>query len=150
MVGKVFWAGSLAAMGQRDLRDVEQALHELARKELVRPSRSSSMDGEREYAFWHVLVRDVCYAQIPRPGRVARHRAAAAWIEAQARERVEDLADVLVHHYMQALEVARAAGQEHDVSEIMPAARRYLILAGERALPIDVDSAEASFARALD
>ncbi len=150
VVGKVFWAGSLAAMGQRDLRDVEQALHELARKELVRPSRSSSMDGEREYAFWHVLVRDVCYAQIPRPGRVARHRAAAAWIEAQARERVEDLADVLVHHYMQALEVARAAGQEHDVSEIMPAARRYLILAGERALPIDVDSAEASFARALE
>ena len=150
VVGKVFWAGALADMGRRDILGVQQALHELARKELVRPSRSSSMEGEREFAFWHVLVRDVCYAQIPRSGRVARHRAAAAWIEAQARERVEDLADVLVHHYMQALEVARAAGQEQDVSDVVPSARRDLIMAGERALPIDVDSAEASFARALE
>ena len=46
--------------------EVEQALHELSRKELVRPTRTSSMEGEAEYGFWHALVRDVCYAQIPR------------------------------------------------------------------------------------
>ena len=46
MIGKVFWAGALAAMGERDLREVEQALHELARKELVRPARSE-LDGGR-------------------------------------------------------------------------------------------------------
>ena len=76
VIGKVFWAGALASMGERDPRDVELALHELARKELVRPSRSSSMQGEQEYGFWHLLVRDVCYAQIPRvqPGRPASGR----------------------------------------------------------------------------
>src|ERR1019366_7951689 len=53
--GKVFWAGALASMGERDPRDVELALHELARKELVRPTRSSSMQGEQEYGFWHLI-----------------------------------------------------------------------------------------------
>ena len=63
--------GRAAAMGDRDPREVEQALHELARKELVRPARSESMAGEAEYGFWHALVRDVCYAQIPRAARAA-------------------------------------------------------------------------------
>ena len=150
VIGKVFWAGALAAMGERDLRDVEQALHELARKELVRPARTSSMLGEQEYGFWHLLVRDVCYAQIPRSSRAARHRAAAGWIERQAGERVDDLSDVLAHHYVEALELTRAAGEEADTPALEAASRRYLALAGERALSIDVASAEASFARALE
>ena len=150
VIGKVFWAGALASMGEHDPRDVELALHELARKELVRPARSSSMQGEQEYGFWHLLVRDVCYAQIPRSSRAARHRAAAAWIERRAGDRVDDLSDVLAYHYTQALELARAAGQEHDIPELEATARRFLTLAGERALPIDVASAEASFARALE
>jgi class 3 adenylate cyclase/tetratricopeptide (TPR) repeat protein len=150
VIGKVFWAGALASMGDRDPRDVELALHELARKELVRPARSSSMQGEQEYGFWHLLVRDVCYAQIPRSSRAARHRAAAAWIEHQAGDRVDDLSDVLAYHYVQALELAGAAGQEQDISGLEAAARRFLTLAGERALPIDVAGAEASFARALE
>lgn len=150
VIGKVFWAGALAAMGERDLRDVELALHELVRKELVRPSRSSSMQGEQEYGFWHLLVRDVCYAQIPRSSRAARHRAAAAWIERQAGDRVDDLSDMLAHHYVQALELTRVAGEEQDIPELEAAARRFLTLGGERALPIDVASAETSFARALE
>ena len=150
VIGKVFWAGALARMSERDPRDVELALHELARKELVRPARGSSMQGEREYGFWHLLVRDVCYAQIPRSSRAARHRAAAAWIEREAGERVDDLSDMLVYHYTQALELARAAGQEQDIPELEADSRRFLALAGDRALPIDVAAAEASFARALE
>ena len=56
-VGKVFWAGALAEMGGREPREVELALHELSRKELVRPARTSSMEGEQEYGFWHLLVQ---------------------------------------------------------------------------------------------
>ena len=37
VMGKVFWAGALAVRGKRDLGEVEQALQELARKELIRP-----------------------------------------------------------------------------------------------------------------
>jgi class 3 adenylate cyclase/tetratricopeptide (TPR) repeat protein len=150
VLGKVFWSGALAEMGGRDPADVEQALHELARKELVRPARSSSMEGETEHGFWHLLIRDVCYAQIPRAARAARHVAAAAWIERKAGAGAEDLADVLAHHYVQAVELTRAAGPADKARELEAAAVRYLALAGERALALDVDRAEANLARALD
>ena len=149
VMGKLFWAGALAEMGGRDAREVELALHELSRKELVRRSPTSSMRDEAEYGFWHLLVRDVCYAQIPRAARAARHRAAAAWLEHQAGERAEDLADVLAYHYVSALELTRAAGQAEQAEELEANAIRYLALAGERALPLDVGRAEASLARAL-
>ena len=150
VVGKVFWAGALAAMGDRDLREVELTLHELARKELVRAARTTSMEGESEYAFWHVVVRDVSYSQIPRAARAARHRAAAGWIQSKAGDRVEDLADVLAYHYVEALELARAAGETAKLEELEDGARRFLTLAGERALPLDVGHAEASLAKALE
>jgi class 3 adenylate cyclase/tetratricopeptide (TPR) repeat protein len=148
VVGSVFWAGALVEMGGRLAREVELALHELTRKELVRPTRTSSMEGDHEYGFWHLLVRDVCYAQIPRAARAARHLAAAGWIEQKAGERVEDLADVLAHHYLTALELAGDRSDESD--ELERRAIDYLVLAGERALPLDVASAEAHLARALE
>ena len=150
VVGKLFWAGALVEMGGRDPREVDQALHELARKELVRPARISSMEGEAEYAFWHVLVRDVCYVQIPRAARGARHKAAAAWIERKAGERAEDLAEVLAHHYLQAFELAQAAGQTEEAGEVAVPASRYLALAGERAVGLDTTQAEARLARAVE
>jgi class 3 adenylate cyclase/tetratricopeptide (TPR) repeat protein len=149
VVGKVFWSGALAELGERDPIEVEQALHELSRKELVRPARTSSMEGEAEYGFWHAVVRDVCYAQIPRASRAGRHAAAAAWIERKAGERVEDLAEVLAHHYLHALDLGRASGQTEHAAEIEASAVRNFALAGERALALDVDSAEANLARAL-
>jgi hypothetical protein len=66
VVGEVFWAGAVTAMGDQDQEQVQAVLHELARKELVRPVRRSSMAGQAEYSFAHALIRDVCYAQIPR------------------------------------------------------------------------------------
>src|SRR5712692_1006678 len=149
VMGKVFWAGALAVMGERELGGVEQALHELARKELVRPSRTSSMETEAEYGFWHALVRDVCYSQIPRASRAERHQRAAAWIEEKAGSRAEDLADVLAHHYLAALELSRAAGQPDD-PQLRAQAVRYLGLAGERALGLDVERAEHNLAQALE
>jgi class 3 adenylate cyclase/tetratricopeptide (TPR) repeat protein len=149
VVGKVFWAGAVTSMGKRDPGEVEQALHELARKELVRPNRTSSMEEETEYAFWHALVRDVCYGQIPRAGRAERHQQAAVWIEQKAGERAEDLADLLAHHYLSALELIEATGNE-VAAELRGHTVRYLGLAGERALGLDVDQAERSLDRALD
>jgi tetratricopeptide (TPR) repeat protein len=150
VVGSVFWTGAVIEMGAREAREVELALHELTRKELVRPARTSSMEGDREYGFWHLLVRDVCYAQIPRAARAARHLAAADWIRLKAGERVEDLADVLAHHYLTALGLGGAAGDADEERELEAQAIHYLVLAGERALPLDVASAEAQLARALD
>ena len=72
-------------LGRGDRRDgrarsheVTDTLRELSRKELVRPARRSSIEGEAEYAFWHVLARDVAYGQLPRASRASRHVAAAS------------------------------------------------------------------------
>ncbi len=148
VMGKVFWAGSVSVMGDRDPREVEQALHELSRKELVRPARQSSMEGEAEYGFWHLLVRDVAYNQIPRAQRAAKHLNAASWLEQKAGERVEDLAEVLAYHTGEALTLAQATGDTTLQADITPAAAHYALLAGERALGLDTSKALALLDRA--
>ena len=125
VLGKTFWVGALRLDG------AEARLHALQRKELVRRERRSSVAGEAEFAFTHLLVRDVAYAQIPRADRAAKHLAATQWIESLAGDRSEDLAETLAHHYLAALELTRAAGG--DASELIEPAARTLVDAAERA-----------------
>jgi tetratricopeptide (TPR) repeat protein len=148
--GKVFWSGALSAIGGVDRATANHALQELVRKELVRPARESSIAGEQEYVFWHALVRDVCYGQIPRAARADKHCAMAGWLERVAGGRVLDHAEVLAHHYTQALELARAARRRKQVAELEEPAKRFLVMAGDRALNLDAAKAEGFFRRALD
>ncbi len=149
VIGKVFWSGAVAAMGGRDEATVAEGLHELTRKELVRPARRSSVEGQHEFAFWHLLIRDVAYGQIPRATRAAKHRAAAEWIEDLAGERVADHADVLAYHYGEALELARAAGAE-DIELLEERCRTFLLAAADRALQLDLAKANQQYRRALE
>jgi class 3 adenylate cyclase/tetratricopeptide (TPR) repeat protein len=150
VIGKVFWAGAVAAMGGRDGASVVGALEDLVRKELVVQAEVPSIEGEAEYVFWHVLVRDVCYSQIPRAARAEKHRAAAAWLERVASQRLEDVADVLAHHYTTALRLTKAIGRADAALELEAPALRFLTLAGDRALALDVSRAEANYAGALE
>src|SRR5205814_3939027 len=110
VLGKVFWLGAVCTVGNRERAQAEEALHALERKEFVRRERRSSVGGEEEYAFRHVLVCDVAYGQIPRAGRIDRHERVASWIDALGRR--EDNAEMLAHHYLQALALRRAAARE--------------------------------------
>jgi class 3 adenylate cyclase/tetratricopeptide (TPR) repeat protein len=150
VIGSVFWPSALAAMAACDPEDVELALREMARKELIRTSGEQSMEGEPEYAFWHSVIRDVAYAQMARADRSRRHLAAARWIEARAGERVGDVAEVIAHHYLAVLDVSRTVSVDQNTEELEEAAVHYLTLAAARALPLDVASAEASLAKALE
>ena len=149
VVGKVFWAGALASMGGVERRSVDSALHQLVRKEIVRPSKVSSIEAEVEYSFWHGLIRDVAYGQIPRRRRAAKHVAAAEWIESTAGERVSDQAELLVYHYSEALELSRSAGLTDDTASLEDTTRRHWVLAGDRAMKLDVARAAECFGRAL-
>ena len=149
VIGKVFWSGAIAAVGEVDEAIVRRGLHELVRKELVRPARTSSMEIQQEYAFWHALVRDVSYSQIPRSLRGRKHQAVAEWIEALAGERVSDHAEVLAHHYSEALTLARTLG-EAAADHLIGPTRRFLALAGERSSELDAKKALAYYYHALD
>jgi tetratricopeptide (TPR) repeat protein len=148
VVGEVFWVGAVTAMGDQDQAQVQAVLHELVRKELVRPARRSSMAGQAEYSFAHALIRDVCYAQIPRAERAQRHCRAAAWPERMAGERAADHAEIVAAHYTTALELAQAA-KDPQAGELATSAAHYLMLAGDKATGIDVEAAERHYAKAL-
>ncbi len=148
VVGKVFWAGAVAEVGGHSASEVIDAMGEICRKELVRPARRSTMQDEAEFAFWHVLTRDVSYAQIPRASRAAKHVAVATWLESKAGERVEDVAEVVADHYATALELVRATGKTNETIDLEGSALRFLILAGERNLGLDTTRAIANLERA--
>jgi class 3 adenylate cyclase len=140
VVGKVFWAGALAQLDGRDRPGVEQSLHALARKEFVRRQRRPSVEGESEYSFLHLLVRDVAYGQIPRAARSEKHRAVAEWMTSLGR--AEDHSEMLAHHYLQALEYAQVAGVDRALEE---RARHALRSAGDRALALNAFAAAAGY-----
>jgi predicted ATPase len=64
VVGKVFWMGPLASL-RADDGDLDEILGSLERRDLIRMERTSAVEGDREYAFRHILIRDVAYATIP-------------------------------------------------------------------------------------
>jgi DNA-binding SARP family transcriptional activator/class 3 adenylate cyclase len=150
VVGKVFWLGALEAIGGVSRRQAEELLYGLERKEFVHRARRSSIAGETEYVFRHVLLRDVAYGQIPRAARAAKHRGAARWIERIAEGRVTDHAEILADHYGQALELFRAAGDGDKADELEAPYRRSLVMAGDRAFQLDVAKAESYYSRTLE
>ena len=146
VVGKVFWTGAVAAMSGLAEEEVERRLDEAVRREFVRPVRGSTVAGQHEYAFLHALVQDVAYGQIPRAARADKHVAAAAWIRDVAGDRVSDLAEVLAHHYGEALELARTSGQ--DPTELEALTGNALMMAGDRAKRLDPARALPFYRRA--
>jgi class 3 adenylate cyclase/tetratricopeptide (TPR) repeat protein len=141
VLGKVGWLGALAALGGADRSQLEARLHALERRELLRRERRSAVAGERQYAFRHVLVRDVAYAQLPRAVRAQRHRRVAEWLQQLAPDRSQDRAELLAHHWQAALDYAQATGQ--DTSELVQQTRRALRDAGDRALELNAFAAAA-------
>ena len=147
VVGKVFWSGALEAMGGVDERTVREGLHDLARKEFVRTVRTTSVQDQGEYSFWHALVRDVAYGQIPRAERAAKHLAVAGWIERTVGERVADQAEFLAYHYERALDLTMAAGRDPG-EELRGKASWALQMAAERAMRLDMAKAAEFYGRA--
>jgi len=146
VVGKVFWPAALASIGGGQASELEEDLHALARKEFVRRERRSAIDGETQYAFLHLIVRDVAYGQIPRAPRVEKHRLAAEWIESLSPDRSEDRAEMLAHHYLEALSLARVAGV--DDGRLRAPARGALVEATERSYVLNAFASTTRYARA--
>ena len=79
VAGRVFWRGALERMTPED--GLGRALAELERRELITKQTMSAFEGHQQFAFRHVLVRDVAYELLPRAVRQQRHREAALFFE---------------------------------------------------------------------
>jgi class 3 adenylate cyclase len=142
VLGRTFWAGALAAH-----EGAGEHLRSLQRKEFVRRERRSTVAGEEEFSFAHLLVRDVAYAQIPRSERAEKHARTAAWIESLSVDRSEDTSELLAYHYLAALELRRAASL--DTADLTEPAIGALVEAVDRALALSAMSEAARYATAL-
>jgi DNA-binding SARP family transcriptional activator len=149
VLGETGWVGALLALAGEAPSVLEQRLHTLERKQFLRRERRAQVVGERQYAFRHVLIRDVAYAQLPRGQRYDKHRRAAEWIEAVSPDRAEDRAELLAHHYLAAVNYARA--DRHDTAALAKRARVACANAGDRTLELNAFSAAGRwYAAALD
>jgi class 3 adenylate cyclase/tetratricopeptide (TPR) repeat protein len=149
VAGHTFWPSTLSSMGEMDRLAVEKHLDQLAKREFVQPLRDSSLAGETEYAFSHGLTREVAYGQLTRSVRAGKHEAVARWLETTAGAQSGNYAEILAHHYDAAYALAQAAGEHELAGRLLEPAMRALWLAGDRAMLLDVASAEHHYGRAL-
>jgi class 3 adenylate cyclase len=136
VVGRTFWSGVVARLLGHGQDEVEDALARLEDHSLVFSSLGTSVAGEREYAFKHILTRDAAYESLPRRRRALAHAEVAAWIEERAGGREREFAEVLAHHCREAHRIlAEEAGVGGEDRESLRAkAFRYSFLAAEEAL----------------
>jgi class 3 adenylate cyclase/tetratricopeptide (TPR) repeat protein len=140
VIGRTFVPDALAAVAVVERDAVASTLQGLDRRGYFRRYRAP-LGGEREYVFHHALVRDVAYGQIPRARRGEKHLLAAEWLESL--ERPEDHAETAAHHYLAALDYARAVGA--DAAAFADRARVALRRAGDRALALNAYASSARF-----
>jgi hypothetical protein len=146
IVGGTFWAGALAAVGNRPVGVVLDALEDLGRRHYVEFASATTLAGEVEATFTHGLVRDAVYAQLTRRDRVEKHERIARWLELAAADRV-DLVDTLAYHTWTAVELQPRRTSTPEA--LRSSALRYATLAAERNVGLDVRSATLHLTRAV-
>ena len=135
VVGKVFWLGALESL-DGSVGDLPDVLDSLEARDLVRREPLSWIEGDEQYTFKHVMIREVAYATLPRASRRDLHAAAARFLE-EATGDAAATATALAEHWHEAGDAERAL--------------EYIELAGDQAAGgWAKDEAAALYARALD
>ena len=109
VVGRIFWPGSLGA-ATNDNEPME-TLRSLERRGMVSARTSSTIEGQPEYMFRHVLIRDVAYASVPKARRARAHAETAGWLATLAGDRQEEFGELLAYHY-----AAAVSGEDADLA----------------------------------
>jgi class 3 adenylate cyclase len=105
VVGKTFWRGALQAMGCS--AEVAELLGALEHRDLVRRDTVSGFEGDQQYSFTHVLIRDAAYDLLPRARRRERHAQVARFFEEVTSE-VGEATSAKARHWRDAGEPERA------------------------------------------
>jgi class 3 adenylate cyclase/tetratricopeptide (TPR) repeat protein len=102
VVGRVFWPGPVRRLLNGDGERIAATLGRLEERELVLSRLGSSVAGEPEFIFKHILTRDVAYESLPRRERGPAHERVARWIEETAGTRGPEFSELLAYHYLEA------------------------------------------------
>jgi class 3 adenylate cyclase/tetratricopeptide (TPR) repeat protein len=110
VIGSTFWPGAVIAAAGLARATVESGLMELQRRDFMQVRTDSTVAYEPECTFRHVLVRDLAYRRLPRERRAQQHHRAADWLDALTSTRSADVAELLAHHRVVALDLATRLG----------------------------------------
>ncbi len=113
VVGRSFWPSAVAPIAGLAVDDARHAIDALITKDLLVSRPRSSVADEREFAFRHILTRDVAYHMLPRAQRQRAHAEAARWLETTMGERAEEVIEILAEHLRLAGDETRAATYLH-------------------------------------
>jgi predicted ATPase len=97
IVGRIFWRGALERIA-RDPSCLTAALPAGGRRARGRRDAVSRIEGEEQWSFKHVLIRDVAYDLQPRARRREGHRHSAEFIE-QSTPEVGEAGAALARHW---------------------------------------------------
>ena len=109
VIGSVFWAGAVAHLGGENgaqAADPRPGLGELERRDFVAHQAVSTVAGEDEYAFKHILMRDVAYGQVPKGRRAQLHLRFSDWVTV-VRGKAEEFVEIVAWHLEQACGLSR-------------------------------------------
>jgi class 3 adenylate cyclase/tetratricopeptide (TPR) repeat protein len=148
VVGKDFWLGAVRFI--TDENHVEEALGALVGKDVLVLKQRSTLVGEEEYTFRHILIRDVAYAMFPKSQRWPKHARCAEWLHQIGGNRHAEFADVTAHHWLQVVALRRDLGLPLD-ARARDQAIANLLVAGDRAAGVYANTTALDhYTRALD
>ncbi|MHB8642352.1 MAG: ABC transporter substrate-binding protein [Gaiellaceae bacterium] len=137
-----------------ETQEVQTALHELQRLDLLRAGRRWP---QPEYRFKHALIQETAYRTLLAEPRAALHRRAATWLESQ--EDGEEVLGLLAHHWLAAADEEKAisyleraadkARQEYALDEAIGHYRELLPLLEQRGARQEIALALFKLALAL-
>jgi class 3 adenylate cyclase/tetratricopeptide (TPR) repeat protein len=134
VVGQTFWDGSLAGTATEEGLDLGRTLSALEEKDLVVTNPRSRLSGEREYAFKHVLIRDVAYGMLPKAVRCRKHVEVGEFIRDRAGDRIEAFVGLVAEHYTRAAALGPDGGlTPEELVELRSEALKLLEAAGDAA-----------------
>jgi hypothetical protein len=116
IVGKVFWVDALRAISP-DAQDPTTLLEKLERRDLIRREHSSLLEGQQQFGFRHVLIRDVAYDLLPRSERAHRHARVAEFFGESGGSTSEAIG-ALARHWRDAGDHERAVEQLTRAAEL--------------------------------
>jgi class 3 adenylate cyclase/tetratricopeptide (TPR) repeat protein len=148
VVGAVFWAGAVAHLAGTN-GDLTPRLAGLEQRDFVRAHEESTVAGEREYAFKHILIRDVAYERLPKGRRAQLHVLFSDWLT-ELTGGDDEFVEILAYHLDQACRHARAVAHSPVEPPVLPAVDALIRSAQKAERREGLREADRFYARALE
>ena len=152
VVGAVFWAGAVAHLGAQDGRppdDPGPGLAELERRDFVAHQAVSTVARDEEYAFKHILMRDVAYGQVPKGRRAQLHLRFSEWVTGLPSS-ADEFVEIVAWHLEQTCKLSKEVARSPIEPPVREAAEALANAAGRAERRESLREAHRYYTRALD